>query len=101
MAAGKYIRSQVPDRSSKLHNHLQARGFKLTTFSDANWGMNPVNGKSNSFCLAFLSNGLVSFKVRLQGLTARSTVEAELMTAVMATNEAVFYSNMVGIRHAL
>ena len=32
-------------------------GFKLTAFSDANWGNNPDNGKSTSSYIAFLSNG--------------------------------------------
>ena len=48
-------------------------GFKLTAFSDANWGNNPDNGKSTSSYIVFLSNGPVSFKVGLQGLTAQST----------------------------
>ena len=42
-------------------------GFKLTAFSDSNWGNNPDNGKSTScyimmFCKAPVSSGRV-FKV--------------------------------------
>ena len=70
-------------------------GFKLTAFSDANWGNNPDNGKSTSSYIAFLSNGPVSFKVGLQGLTAQSTMEAELVAAALTMKEAVFCSNMM------
>ena len=36
-------------------------GFKLTTFSDANWGADPDNGKSTSSYNIMLSNGPISF----------------------------------------
>ena len=58
-------------------------GFKLNAFSDANWGNNPDNGKSTSSHVAFLSDGPVSFKVGLQGLTAKSAMEAELVAAAL------------------
>ena len=69
-------------------------GFKLTAFSDANCDNNPDNGKSMSSYVAFLANAPVSFKVGLQGLTAQSTMEAELVAAALAMKEAVFCSNM-------
>ena len=40
--------------------------FKLTTFSDANWGANPHNGKSTSSYIIRLSNDPISFKVGIQ-----------------------------------
>ena len=43
----------------------------------------------------FLANAPVSFKVGLQGLTAQSTIEAELVAAALAMTEAVFCSNMM------
>ena len=70
-------------------------GFKLTAFSDANWGHNPDNGKSMSSYIVFLANAPVSFKVGLQGLTAQSIMEAELVAATLAMKEAVFCSNMM------
>ena len=70
-------------------------GFKLTAFSDANWGNNPDNGKSMSSYVVFLANAPVSFKVGLQGLTTQSTMEAELVAAALAMKEAVFCSNMM------
>ena len=39
------------------------RGFKLTAFSDANWGNNPDNGKSTSSYVVMMRNGPVSVKV--------------------------------------
>ena len=70
-------------------------GLKLTAFSDANWGNNPDNGKLTSSYIAFLSDGPVSFKVGLQGLTAQSTMEAELVAAALTMKETVFCSNMM------
>ena len=45
--------------------------FRLTMFSNAKWCNNPDNGKATSSYVAFLSDGPVSFKVGLQGLTAQ------------------------------
>ena len=69
--------------------------LKLTAFSDANWSNNPDKGKSTSSYIAFLSDGPVSFKVGSQGLTAQSTMEAELVAAASTMKETVFCSNMM------
>ena len=69
-------------------------GFKLTTFSSANWGTNPDSGKSTSSYIIMLSNGPISFKVGIQELTAHFTMEAELVAAAL-TMEAVFCSNLM------
>ena len=69
--------------------------FKLKTFSDANWGENPNNRKSTSSYITILSNDPISFKVGIQGLTAQSTMEAELVAAALTMKVAVFCSNMM------
>ena len=69
-------------------------GFKLTAFSDANWGNNPDNGKSMSSYIVMLANAPISFKVGLEGLTAQSMMEAELVAAALTMKESVFCSNM-------
>ncbi|CAB1113312.1 unnamed protein product [Ectocarpus sp. CCAP 1310/34] len=70
-------------------------GFKLATFSDSNWANNPDNGKSTSSYLTMLANAPMSFRSGLQGLTAMSTMEAELVASALAMKEAVFCSNMM------
>ena len=70
-------------------------GFKLTAFSDANWGNNPDNGKSTSCYIIMMSRAPVSFKTGIQSLTAMSMMEAELVAAVLAMKEAVFCPNMM------
>ena len=50
-------------------------GFKLSAFSDTNWGNNPDNGKSTSAYLVILSKAPISFKAGIQSLTAMSTME--------------------------
>ena len=47
------------------------------------------------FSRDMLSNGPISFKVGIQGLTAQSTIETELVVAALAMIEAVFCSNMM------
>ena len=65
-------------------------GFELSAFSGANRGNNPDNAKSMSLDIGFLANAPVSFKVGLQGLTARSNMEAELVAEALAMKVAVF-----------
>ena len=70
-------------------------GFKLTTYTDAKCGGNPDNGKSISSHIVMLANGLISFKVGIQSLTAQSTMEAKLVAAAIAMKESLFCRNMV------
>ena len=70
-------------------------GFKLAVFSDSNWANNPDNGKSTSCYLSMLCDAPIGFKSGLQGLTAMSTMEAELVASALAMKEAVFCPNMV------
>ena len=70
-------------------------GFKLTAFSDSNWGNNPDNGNSTSCYIMMFCKAPVSFRSGVQSLTAMSTMEAELVAAALAIKEAVFCSNML------
>ena len=70
-------------------------GFKLATFSDSNRANNPDNGKSTSSYVTMLANAPMSFRSGLQGLTAMSTMEAELVASTLAMKEAVLCSNML------
>ena len=69
-------------------------GFKLSAFSDANWGNNPDNGKSTSAYLVMLSKAPISFKSGIESLTAMSIVEA-VVASGLTMEEAVFCSNMM------
>ena len=69
-------------------------GFKLSAFSDANWGNNPDNGTSTSAYLVMLSKAPISFKSGIQSLITMSTMEAELVASALTMKEAVFCSNM-------
>ena len=70
-------------------------GFKLTTYTDANWGGNPDNGKSTSSYIVILANGLISSKVGLQSLTTQSTMEVKLVAAATAMKESLFCRNLM------
>ena len=61
MAAAKHLLRYLAGTTNLAITYKRG-GFKLTAFSDANWGNNPDNGKSTSSYIAFLSDGPVSFK---------------------------------------
>ena len=61
MAAAKHLLRYLAGTANFAITYKRG-GFKLTAFSDANWGNNPDNGKSTSCYIAFLSDGPVSFK---------------------------------------
>ena len=90
MAAAKHLLRYLAGTTDHVITYNQG-GFQLTAFSDANWGSNPDNGKSTPSYLIFLSNGPISFKVGLQGLTAQSTMEAELVAAAFTMKGAIYY----------
>ena len=94
MAAAKHLLRYLAGTTNFVITYKRG-GFKLTAFSDTNWGDNSDNGKSTSSYIAFLSGGPVGFKVGLQGLMARLTMEAELVAAALTVREAVFRSNIL------
>ena len=73
----------------------KTEGFKLTAFSDSNWGNNPDNGKSTSCYIMMFCKAPVSFRSGVQSLAAISTMEAELVAGALAMKEDVFCSNML------
>ena len=69
MAAAKHLLRYLAGTVDFAITYKQG-GFKLTAFSEANWGNNPDDGNSMSSYVVFLANSPVSSKVGLQGLTA-------------------------------
>lgn len=70
-------------------------GFRLNANSDVNCGNHPYNGKLTLSYVIMMCNGPVSLKVCMHGLTAQSTMEAELVVGALAMSEAVFCQNMM------
>ena len=70
-------------------------GLELATDTNANWGVNPNNGKSTLSYIVMLANEPISSKVELQSLIVQSTMEAELMAAAIAMKELLFCSNLM------
>lgn len=56
---------------------------KLRVFSDANWGINPDNGKATPSYIIIFSNASVNFKVGLKKLTTQPTMGADLTAATL------------------
>ena len=70
-------------------------GFRIASFSNANWGNNPDNDWATSSYIVMLTNAAISFKVGLQGLTAQPMMEAERVAPPWAMKEAVLCSYMI------
>ena len=70
-------------------------GFKLTPYTDANWGGNTENGRSTSSYIVMLANDTISFNVGLKSLTAQSTMEAGLVAAATSMKESLFCRHMM------
>ena len=83
MGAAKHVLRYLTG-SVNLPITYKRGGFKLTTYTDANWGGNPDSGKSTSSYIVMLANNPISFKVELQSLTVYLTMEAELVAAATA-----------------
>ena len=94
MGAGKHLLRYLAGTTNFTIVYNQG-GFKLTAFSDSNWGNNPDNGKSTSCHIMMLSRAPVSFKSGVQSLNATSTMKVELVASPLAMKEAVFCSNMM------
>ena len=103
MAAAKHLLRYLAGTTNFAITYKRG-GFKLTVFSDANWGNNPDKGKSTSSYIAFLSDDPVSFKVGLQG--ADGTIDhGGRARGRRFDNEGdsvlLQYDEGAGIRHAL
>ena len=94
MGAAKHVLRYLAG-SVKILITYKRGGSKLMTYTDANWGGNPDNGKSTSSYIVMLANGPISFKVGLQSLTTQSSMKAELVAAATAIKASLFCRNMM------
>ena len=69
--------------------------FRMVSYTDASFGVNPDNRESTTGYLFFLGGGLISFGSKTQSLTAQSTVESELQALSYGAWEAVYLSNFL------
>lgn len=77
----------------------------FTTYSDADHGGNPDNGRSTSGMVVKIGTGAVSWHSRLQSTVTLSTTEAEYVAACTAGMEIMYLRNLFtefgyGITHA-
>jgi hypothetical protein len=68
----------------------------FTSYSDADHGGNPDNGRSTGGYLLKIGSGAVSWSSKLQSLVALSTTEAEYIAAVDAGKEIVWMRQFLG-----
>jgi hypothetical protein len=68
----------------------------FTTYSDADHGGNPDNGRSTSAYVVKTGTGAVSWMSRLQSIVALLTTEAEFISAVSAGQEIVWMRSFLG-----
>lgn len=79
----------APDASTRA-SPLQL----FATFSDADHGGNPDNGRSTSSYVVKIGTSAISWSSRLQSVTALSTTEAEYISAVSAGQEIIWLRNL-------
>jgi hypothetical protein len=82
-----YCLTYAPDPSSSQ---------LFTTYSNADLGGSPDNGRSTSAYVVEISTGAVSWMLRLQSIVALSTTEAEFISAVSAGQEIVWMRLFLG-----
>lgn len=66
----------------------------FTTYTDADHGGNPDNGRSTSGYVVKMGSGAISWSSRLQGIVALSTTEAEFIAATSAGQEILWLRNL-------
>jgi len=71
-------------------------GALLTSYTDADHGGNPDNGKSTSGYVLQIGTGAVSWSSKLQPTVSLSTTEAEYVAAVHAGKEVVWLRHLLG-----
>ena len=69
--------------------------FRMVSYTDVSFGANPDNRKSTTGYLFFLGRELISFRSKMQSLTAQSTVESELQALSYGAREVVYNSNFL------
>jgi hypothetical protein len=67
----------------------------FTTFTDADHGGNPDNGRSTSGYVVKMGTGAISWSSKLQGIVALSTTEAEFVAATSAGQEILWLRNLI------
>jgi hypothetical protein len=87
-------------RYIKATLHLQliygpgASQEEFLTYTDADHGGNPDNGKSTGAYLVTVGSGAISWSSKLQSVVALSSTEAEYIAAVEAGKEIMWLRNM-------
>jgi hypothetical protein len=90
----RYLRGSVDYRLTYAPDPSSSQLF--TTYSDADHGGNPDNGRSTSAYVVKMGTGAVSWMSRLQSIVALSTTEAEFISAVSAGQEIVWMRSFLG-----
>jgi hypothetical protein len=90
----RYLRGSIDYRLTYAPNPSSSQLF--TTYSNADHGGNPDNGRSTSTYVVKMGTGAVSWMSRLQSIVALSTTEAEFISAVSAGQEIIWMRSFLG-----
>ena len=88
MGATKHLLPYLALSTDFLITYQQWR-LNLAVYFDDNCGNDPGNAKSMSSYIDMLVNDPIGFKMGIRGLTAQSTMEAELVGSALTMTEAV------------
>lgn len=88
----RYLKGTIDLKLTYAPDRMTSELF--TTFSDADHGRNKDNGRSTSACVVKMGGGAVSWSSKQQTSVARSTCEAEYVSAASAGSEILWLRNL-------
>jgi hypothetical protein len=68
---------------------------QLSAFVDADWGADPIKGRSTSGWVVFLAGGPVAWGVSLQSIIAQSTTEAEYVALNFCLKDLCWFKQLL------
>ncbi|KAF7367080.1 Integrase catalytic domain-containing protein [Mycena sanguinolenta] len=90
----RYLKGTI-DQKLTFSGTMGEQGEFFTTYSDADHGGNPDNGRSTSGFVIMMGGGAISWSSRLQSFVTLSTTEAEYVSAVSAGQEIIWLQNLL------
>ena len=91
----RYLKGTLDYKLTYDGKAVNARSELFYTYTDADHGGNPDNGRSTSGQIVMMAGGAVSWSSKLQTIVALSTTEAEYVAACSAGQEILWMRNFL------
>ena len=91
----RYLKGTLDHKLVYRRDACSDDGEIFVTYSDADHGGNPDNGKSTSGFLVTMGGAAISWSSKLQSVVTLSTTEAEYIAAVNSSKEILWLRNIL------